>query len=1125
MLKQNLKLLPILLIFLLSPFAAFAQQWKHYNTIDGLTPGVIHAIYEDSNGNLWFGGSNGVSRFDGIRFRTFTEEAGIAIYEDSKGNLWFGWSGVSRFDGIRFRTFTEEDGLALKGDSKNVFTIFEDSAGYLWFGTSAGVIRFDGVKFRNFTTKDGLGYNDVGTIYEDGKGNLWFGTSKNGIIRYDGTSFQNFTFDELGFPPEVRILKGEIASWARERQVYDIIEDRWGELWIATHQGLSRYDGHTFQTYTNYNVLHQNTIWSIIEDKSGHLWFSDGVGYIYEYDGKTIYERLRVSKVSEIWNEPQVTAILQDKLGNFWFATRGEGVKKYDGVNIEAYTTENGLHHNSIWSIYQDSTGNLWFGGFDGVSRYDSISFRNYTVADGLNSASGGWSRAVYEDRNGNLWGINQERIVQFDGKAFQVIKSGWPYAWLTYICEDRSGNLWFVRDGEYVKYNGVTWQHFMSPRTAVDWSPLSYFEDRQGRVWFVPWRQGIDYYDKTGFHTLTSADGLIPGIITSVAEDQEGYIWFGTLGNGACRYDGKGFKIYTTADGLVDNTVNWIFKDNAGYLWFATENGVSRYANDNARLRLSDGQYFETFSTEHGLAHKRVYYIYQDSKGNLWFCTMRGITRYDGKRFQTFTSADGLGGDVLSTWPDITKSILEDRSGNLWFITKHSGFTKYDGTCFQAFSSRDGLDSDGVYSMAEDSDGNLWFSTYEGITKHVPDKTPPRVSITKIMADKEYPGTQAVEFSSNVKRITFTYQGSDFRTRPGQMWYLFKLEGVDDDWQKPTRNEQIDYRNLKPGQYKFYVKAADRDLNYSEPASVTLKVISPFYLRATFLVPTISFGIILLAGFTVSLIFLVKNRRQIRAYERAAVLELRDAQKVQMSLMPETAPPIEGVEMAGKCVPANTVSGDFFDYVEGKSDNEIALVVADVTGKAMKGAMNAVMVDGILSMAAEEMENLSPAALMMKVNNMLKAKMERDMNVTMVIGVIRRNQVFDKNSVSVGTLILANAAHHAYPILLRDSEIEIFKTGGLPLGMRAGVEYAEEQFPLKSGDIVIFMTDGIIEEQNSEEQQYSDSERLGKTILQFTQDMSAEAMVETILNDAIAFGGGKSQRDDDMTVVVAKIC
>ena len=75
----------------------------------------------------------------------------------------------------------------------------------------------------------------------------------------------------------------------------------------------------------------------------------------------------------------------------------------------------------------------------------------------------------------------------------------------------------------------------------------------------------------------------------------------------------------------------------------------------------------------------------------------------------------------------------------------------------------------------------------------------------------------------------------------------------------------------------------------------------------------------------------------------------------MQMSLMPETAPEIEGVEIAGKCIHANTVSGDFFDYIEGKQPNEIVLVVADVCGKAMKGAMNAVMTDGILRATAME--------------------------------------------------------------------------------------------------------------------------------------------------------------------------
>ncbi|MBC8234504.1 SpoIIE family protein phosphatase [bacterium] len=287
----------------------------------------------------------------------------------------------------------------------------------------------------------------------------------------------------------------------------------------------------------------------------------------------------------------------------------------------------------------------------------------------------------------------------------------------------------------------------------------------------------------------------------------------------------------------------------------------------------------------------------------------------------------------------------------------------------------------------------------------------------------------------------------------------------------------------------------------------------------------------------------------QIEAQKKAAEQELQDARQVQMALMPDTAPPIEGIEIAGRCVSANTVSGDFFDYLTGKSPNELALIVADVTGKAMKGAMNAVMTDGILRMAAEEMETISPASLMMKVNNVLRGRMERYMNVTMVIGVIHRDRVFHQNSVSEGeiTLTLANAGHHAYPLLLRlglsrnegaglssrrriettyrnQGKSQPLKLGGLPLGMRAGIQYTEKQFKLQSGDVVILMTDGIIEAQDSEENQYSDSGRLEQTISQFTLDMSAEAMVEAVLNDAMAFGGDKTQRDDDMTVVVAKI-
>ena len=152
------------------------------------------------------------------------------------------------------------------------------------------------------------------------------------------------------------------------------------------------------------------------------------------------------------------------------------------------------------------------------------------------------------------------------------------------------------------------------------------------------------------------------------------------------------------------------------------------------------------------------------------------------------------------------------------------------------------------------------------------------------------------------------------------------------------------------------------------------------------------------------------QERLRVFAYQQEAVLELAAARRVQMGLMPLVAPTVEGLEIAGRCVSANTVSGDFFDYLEG--DNEIAIVVGYVTGHGMQGAMNAVMTDGILHSVAKGQEIQSPAQLMSDLNEVLNGRLEDQMNVTMVIGLI--NGVAKK-------LVLANAGHHAHPQLLSE--------------------------------------------------------------------------------------------------------
>ncbi|MCB0562711.1 MAG: hypothetical protein KDD09_27355, partial [Phaeodactylibacter sp.] len=132
-------------------------------------------VCEDKTGNLWFGTESGASCYDGISFRNFTTEEGLAnndvnaIIEDKTGKFWFGTRGhACYYDGETFTKVTNEEGAPFE----NVRSIIEDKKGNIWLGGNDGLWCYDGRSFTNITT------NFVGYIYEDSKGNIW--TSSEG---------------------------------------------------------------------------------------------------------------------------------------------------------------------------------------------------------------------------------------------------------------------------------------------------------------------------------------------------------------------------------------------------------------------------------------------------------------------------------------------------------------------------------------------------------------------------------------------------------------------------------------------------------------------------------------------------------------------------------------------------------------------------------------------------------------------------------------------------------------------------------------------------------------------------------------------------------------------------------
>jgi len=1001
-----------------------------------------------------------------------------------------------------WRNYKYIDGLV----DNRVTCLLEAKDGSLWVGTwSRGLSRFDGQTWMTFNKENSSVGNAISALLQTQEGKIWAGSTDEGLSYYDGSAWMKL--------PE-----------SEGKSVSSLLQSKDGTLWLGTTWGktevlgLFHYDGQTWRHITTEDGLANNVIYCLLQTQEGTLWAGTYGGLSY-YDG----QRWRTITPEEGFPGEWIEALFQTRDGRLWVGTYGQGLFCYDGQKWQRITTDDGLANNNVTSITQTQDGILWVGTQGGLSYYNGQSWHTLIRDDGL---AGNNVLSVVQTQDGTLWVGTREGLSRCDRKQWQIFTLGSQLAdnYVGTLLRAQDDSIWIgvsgSEGGGLYRYHGQSCQRFTPEDGLADDDILSLSQTRDGAIWIGTNGSGLCRYDGKQWVTFTTKDGLASDDVGAVLQTQDEKLWVCNVSwpNGGLNcYDGQNW--YRLAEART--TIRSLLETRDGALWVGTllwySGGLMRYTSGTT----ADGKEWQRFTTEDGLAANNISALLQTSADVLWVGTDNGLSRYEGpldsldalwdkSRWTTFTEKDGLIGRMIH-------SLFQTEDGKLWIGTEEGGLNIYDGKCFQCINTEDGLPGNAVRSIVQAEDNALWIGTTNGIARLVPNKTPPHSTIQRVIADDariDNPKGK-IQLSGPVKYLLIEYRGITFNTRRGGLKYFTQLVGVDDVWRKPTNDERVEYVNLKPGDYTFKMQAVDRYLNYSAIANLTFTVVPPFYMRTIFLVPTVSSGTILLVTLMLLAITFVKHRRRIHAYERLAVQELQDANRVQMSLMPEVALPIDGVEVAGKCVPANTVSGDFFDYLQSKSKNEIGLVVADVTGKAMKGAMNAVLADGVLRMAAKAQEQLSPASLMAELNDVLKMSMEWGMNITMVIGVI------DAES---KTLTLANAAHHAYPLLLRNGEVQTFKTGGLPLGMKAGVQYTEEQLPLQTGDMLVLMTDGIIEAQDGAENYYSDSGRLEETILRFTQDMSAEAMVEAILNDAMEFGGDKAQRDDDMTVVVAKI-
>ena len=423
------------------------------------------------------------------------------IFPDSEGNLWIGEYAVHKLGNGSSRTFGEADGLP----SSIHHSFWEEPDGSVWCASGGastegvGLIQFQHGALRRWGMESGLLNRSIFSVFRDREGTTWLATNK-GLSRLRKQVLTSFsTQDGINHP-----------------EIYPLFRDHQERIWIGTTKGLNIYqDGRFSRLDLKPADRHApaNEIWRNAEMSVQSLW-EDGKGRMWVgLDGGIFIVENGVARMLDGARGDHVFAIRGDRHGNVWAATNKGIVQYRDTTFVTTLGAKDGLPNEFMTLVFEDSKGNLWFGGFGGLSRFAGGKLINYTVKEGL---AGSYVRSIYEDASGTLWiGTYNEGLSRFKDGRFVNYKTanGLYNNGVFAIEEDARGNFWIssnhgiyrvkrqelndFADGKIDKINSVgygTQDGMPSTECNGGRQPAS-LTDRLGRLWF-PTQNGVVVID-----------------------------------------------------------------------------------------------------------------------------------------------------------------------------------------------------------------------------------------------------------------------------------------------------------------------------------------------------------------------------------------------------------------------------------------------------------------------------------------------------------------------------------------------------------------------------------------------------------------------------------------------------
>lgn len=862
---------------------------ENYSVDDGLPHFDVTKIIEDSYGYIWLCTRNGLSRFDGYRFKNhFTSKESTVshnritdITEDRYRNLWIRTydNKIYRFN-RRLDSFEPLCQYSKQGDETIFAEMIQSTGGIVWLATiSSQVIAASTDSVSNRLTCLNCDLSSKGTIRllaEDNSGKgVWLASAQQIMHLTVNDQLSKWELKEsFNLDSEMMVCatgdrqsvcfgsdKGSIIEYcysdssfnryglATKAPVNTLLSDPGGKTICAgSDNGFEIFDRTTKQSHRVMGIT--DRIVGLRSDNLGGIWIECDIRGAFRYNpaNQTVrYFSQPVTLHESLLTQQNLD--IQQVNGRMWVSLKGGGFGIYDPdketlvpFHCDPRSEQDCLFSNAVLSFVVTDDDVIWLSTCDdhkGINRVTIVNemIEPLHIRDTYTPQSTNSIKALYYDSKSNFWvGTRSEQLIRYAGRIDdnspqQVITKwdgGEPLGFVYAITEDKEHNIWVG-----TRTNGI----FRLTPNGKEYSIVNYR------------------------HATDNTHSLSENKVHSIVTDNAGRVWAATYGGGVNILQSVGDSLFLSPENGLNNypkqrcqKVRALATDSKQRVWAGTTEGVLILTFDPvARDVETELHQFEAGDAD-CLASNDVVYVYCDRQGSMWVATYGGglnkFMGYDKNHEPVYkwykTSSDQKNNCILS--------IAEDADGNIWFATETNiGVVYKSNDCVTICGQKEGVDKSAVFaegSVTVDSLGCIYFGSIQGVVYKVDphQTTKERIGIKLEFTDLDINNhtivpaangelEQAVDIARRIRitdrksTVAIGYAALNYGSQH-KIHYHYKLEGYDREWVEGDESMQAVYSYLPYGKYTLHVKAfIPNDQDDATERSIEIVVVRPFYL------------------------------------------------------------------------------------------------------------------------------------------------------------------------------------------------------------------------------------------------------------------------------------------------------